>query len=100
LAERCMLFHRAFPEVKITPSYLATIYRKNKIKRKAVKLVKSLPNHLAQKVPAKLIMMKSEVRAALAEGRKLVFVDEAMFTTAARITHSYAQKNANVIVDE
>jgi hypothetical protein len=45
-------------------------------------------------------MMKSEVRAALAEGWKLVFVDEAMFTTAAKITHSYALKNTNVTVDE
>jgi transposase len=47
LAERCVLFHRSFPEVKITPSYLAALYKKYGVKRKAVKLVKTLPNHLS-----------------------------------------------------
>ena len=44
--------------------------------------------------------MKSQVHAALEEGRKLVFVDEAMFTTAGRTTLAYASKNKNVSLDE
>jgi hypothetical protein len=45
-------------------------------------------------------MMKSQVQCAVAEGRKLIFVDEAMFTTASRVTLAYAPKNMNVFVDE
>jgi hypothetical protein len=100
LSERCILFHRTYPEVKISPSYLAAIYKKHGIKRKTVRLVKTLPRYIAQKVPDKLIMMRSEVKAALADGRKLVFIDEAMFTTAGRITHAYSAKKTNITIDE
>ncbi len=54
--------------------------------------MKTLPNYIAQRVPAKLIMMKSEIKAAMEEGRKLIFVDEAMFTSASRLTHAYSMK--------
>ncbi len=40
------------------------------------------------------------MQSALMEGRKLIFVDEAMFTSASRATVAYAPKNINVFVDE
>ncbi len=86
--------------MKITQSYLAAIYKKHGVKRKTIKLVKTLPKYLAQKVPTKLFEMRSEICAALEEGRKLVFADEAMFTTAGRLTHAYSVKNQNIMLDE
>jgi hypothetical protein len=64
-----------------------------------VKLVKSLPDYIARKKPELFLMMKSELKKALEDGRKLIFVDEAMFTTASRMTHAYSNKRSNVIVD-
>ena len=45
-------------------------------------------------------MMQSEVKEALGQGRKLIYVDEAMFTTAQRLTMAYASKYNNIVADE
>jgi hypothetical protein len=44
-------------------------------------------------------MMRSLVKEALLEGRKLIVVDEAMFKKAFRITHSYVTENKNCTVE-
>ncbi len=45
-------------------------------------------------------MMRSEVRDAIKQGRKVIFIDEAMFTSAGRITHAYSSKHNNIKFDE
>ena len=42
MAERAVLFHRAFPEIMITPHSIQRLYRMNGIKRKALRYVKTL----------------------------------------------------------
>ncbi len=42
----------------------------------------------------------SEVLEVVNKGRRLIFVDEAMFTTASRLTHAYSAKNTNISVNE
>lgn len=46
LDERCILFHRKFPEVKISPSYLSILYRKHGISRKRIVFVKKQKPHM------------------------------------------------------
>jgi len=40
LQERVILFHRHFPEIKISPRTLCSLYKKNKISKKALRYVK------------------------------------------------------------
>jgi hypothetical protein len=95
-----VLFHRRFLEVKITASHLANIYKTNKVKRKVVTLVKIQPPHKQKQAESKFMMMISEVREVLEQGRRLIFVDEAMFTTASRLTHAYSANKTNITVSE
>ncbi len=64
LEERAVLFHRSYPEVKIHPSYICRIYKKYRIKRKAIVQVKCLPGSRSEKMTAHFLMMKSELQKA------------------------------------
>ncbi len=99
LAERCVLLHRKFPELKISPSYLSLIYKKNSIRRKVIILGKELRPWQRDKFSAMFQQMKSEIRDALSMKKKILFVDESMFTTAQRLTHAFSNKKSNIRVD-
>ena len=43
LKQRSVLFHRKFPEAKITPNILQRLYAKHQIRRKVVRMVKVAP---------------------------------------------------------
>ena len=49
LQERCVFFHRRFPEKKINPTLLRKVYRIRGIKKKAIVYKKVLPPHIASK---------------------------------------------------
>jgi hypothetical protein len=44
--------------------------------------------------------MKSQVKDSMLKGQKIIYVDEAMFTTATRLTHAYSAVKSNVCVAE
>ena len=90
LKERCVLFHRRFPEVSISRSYLHKIYQQNKVKRKAIVYTKRKKGLAAEKYEASLLMMRSEVMEALESNKKIIFVDEAMFTYSTNAMLAYA----------
>ena len=48
ISERCILFHRNFPNKKIAPTSLRRFYLQHKIKRKKVRQEKYLPGHLKE----------------------------------------------------
>ena len=82
--------------MKISASHLSFLYKKFKIKRKVVSLIKTFPQHKKIKIEEKFKTMKTETLLALKEGKKLIYVDEAMFTTASRLTHAYSSRGVNV----
>jgi hypothetical protein len=100
LKERCVLFHRRFPEVSISKSYLQKIYKDNKVKRKAITYTKKKKGLGSEKYEASLLMMRSEVMEALASKKKIVFIDEAMFTYSTNAMLAYAPNRQNICVDE
>ncbi len=65
LAERCVLFHRKFPEIKISPSTLSLLYRRNGIRKKVIILGKELRPWQKDKFSALYLMMKSEIKEAI-----------------------------------
>jgi hypothetical protein len=54
LEERCVFFHRQFPELRISRSTLRTIYREVGIKKKKVRLIKNV-SHSKKKNPEQLV---------------------------------------------
>jgi len=94
------LFHRRFPEVSISKSYLQKIYKDNKVKRKAITYTKKKKGLGSEKYEASLLMMRSEVMEALASKKKIIFIDEAMFTYSTNAMLAYAPNRQNICVDE
>jgi hypothetical protein len=43
--------------------------------------------------------MKSNLKNALDNGKKILFIDESMFTSAQRLTHAYSHKRNNIRVE-
>ena len=44
--------------------------------------------------------MQSEVKQALDLGKKIIFADETMFTTATVLSHAYSHKKSNIEIDQ
>ena len=72
LKERCVLFHRRFPEVSISKSSLQKIYKENKVKQKAITCTKKKKGLGSEKYEAILLMMRSEVMEALESKKKII----------------------------
>jgi len=87
-----VLFHRTFPEVHLSPSHLRRLYCHHKIKRKVIVTKKVLRSQNEERAESKRLVMASEVREALNSGKKIIFVDEVMFTTATNLTHAYSSR--------
>jgi hypothetical protein len=100
LAERAVLFHRQFGEIKITPSTLRRVYRRHNITRKALRYVKTLKYQPPEMRALEIIRMKQEVRDAIAHGKRIIYTDEAMFTTATMLDRSYAGRHQNVTIED
>ena len=100
LAERVVLFHRHFGEIKITPSTLRRVYRRHNITRKALRYLKTLKYQPPEMRALEIIRMKQEVRDAIAHGKRIIYTDEAMFTTATMLDRSYAGRHQNVTIED
>ena len=100
LKERCLLFHRSFPEVHLSPSHLRRLYADHKIKRKVIVTKKVLRSHNKEKAESARLMMASQVGEALNSGKRIIFVDEVMFTTATNLTHAYSSRASNIVIPE
>ena len=76
------------------------VYRHHGISRNGFRFVKTLkikdPAGRAQAVQD----LKRKVHLAREAGRRLIFADEAVFTTATLPSKGYAHKGENVIVEE
>jgi transposase len=60
LDERVILFHRSFPEIKITQTTLARIYSKNGVKFKKINRIKPTAKMNQQRLRELMITMKDE----------------------------------------
>jgi len=100
LKERVALFNRKHGRVKISTSTLRNHYKKNDVKRKVFIHIKSLKIKDPEKHIAKGDEMKSQLRKALNQGRRIIYVDEAVFTTATLPSKAFALKGQNIELDE
>ena len=76
------------------------MYRRNHIKRKALRYVKTLKYQAPERRALEIKRMKEEVQEAIACGKRIIYTDEAMFTTATMLDKAYACRNQNVYIED
>ena len=78
--ERVKLFHRRYPDRRVSPQRLYKIYKDHKIKRKLVKSSKQVdPTNLTRYVE-QVNTLRQEVLDAIRAELPIVFQDETYFT--------------------
>ena len=100
LAERVVLFHRRFGEVSISVKTLYNLYKKTGIKRKAFRFVKTMRYQEPEERKMLLTAMIDQVRQAVSSDKRIIFSDEAVFTTATLPNRAYSAKKHNVHIEE
>lgn len=95
-----VLFHRHFGEVKISTSTLHQLYKKNGIKRKALRFVKTSKYQEPEKRAIAIRSMIDSLKQAIANGKRIIFSDEAVFSTATLLDRAYAPRKDNVSLEE
>jgi hypothetical protein len=98
LDERVVLFHRQLGEVRISKATLLKIYGRHKISRKAFRYVKTLHIKNPHLRETEVAQLRAEVSEAIAQGRKIVFTDEVVFTTATFPNTGFAHQGDNVTI--
>ena len=92
------MFHRTFPEVKISASQLRRIYIKHCIKFKYIKRGKKVIDYANQYYFNLFSDMHHAVRSAKLRDKKLVWVDEAVFTFNTFSTRAWSAKYSRIEV--
>ena len=80
LEERSVLFHRKFPEVTASKTTIATIYKLNGIKRKAIVLRKTPSAKALREAAQKERELCQALTEAVRANKKIFYLDEVSFT--------------------
>ena len=96
LAERCKLFHRKYPEVKLSVSHLQRLYQKHNIKFKVIRQQKPVSKIPTDKLNELTQTMHDLVTQAIEDEVKIIFADEAIFSPKTRLEKSWATRLTNI----
>jgi len=69
---------------------LSKLYKKNKIKLKAVRLYKMPPNYSVERFIRLVDEVKEQLRDAKSKGLRIIYLDETVFTKRTYQTRDYA----------
>ena len=100
LTERCVYLHRLKPDVRIKRTTLSRIYKAHRIKYKAVKKIKVIPEKKEQFVEDTIKNCRDRFNILKNEGIPVVFLDESCLTTKTLPTHQWMSKYSNVELNE
>ena len=100
LQERAVLYHRKFPNKKISPMSLCLFYKKHSIRRKRVTRFKSAPPNKQAEYDVWQMESWNALQTAFRAKERVVYVDEVVFTKATIPRLDYALKYSNQTVDE
>ena len=102
LPERCVRFHRNFPDRLIRLWTLSMLLRKAGFKKKKV-LVQRAPQRKTQRLEEfdrNLVKLASEVHAVQKSGAHLVFADESIFTSRDFQMQAWSGPGQNILVED
>ena len=100
LAQRAVMFHRKFPEIKISASTLWRTYKRCGIKFKFIHRGKKEIDYTNQYYYDLFREMYDAVRATRLRDIKLVWVDETMFTFNTFATRAWSSKHQRIEVKD
>jgi hypothetical protein len=81
LATRAKIFHRRFPDKRITANALRLLYKRNGIKMKKVYPCKTQPKHNAIKYALEEETCRTSLQQAIHDMLPIVYLDEIVFTS-------------------
>ena len=87
--ERCVLFHRHFGNHRINPTLLRKVYQIHKIKSKRIKKVKLINPFKEIEYENWRLQIKDEIQKLKLEGKKMIYLDECVFTSKTMKTTDY-----------
>jgi len=94
------MFHRSYPEIKISPSTLRKVYIAHRIRYKQIKRVKPVMDLLHGRSRSLALSMLQALDEARSSKLKIIFVDEAVFTFNTFQGRAWAHSGLNVQVPE
>ena len=100
LQHRATLFHRAFPDKKITTSMLQRLYANCNVRLKVVRLRKVMPDLIKLDFEQLHAQLNERVTSAVETRRKIIFVDEVCFTRSTILKRALSSKGHNICIDQ
>jgi len=100
MKQRTVLFHRQFPDKRIAVTSLRRLYLRHKIRRKKVRLEKTMTQRVRRNFAQNCQRLLAELEQAKCDGRLLVFADEILFTKRAIRLREWSARNSNLAVDQ
>ena len=98
--ERVILFHRKFPHKVISATRLWRLYRQHGIKRKQVRVQKSMPARDLHNYNEQRERVLKELKEAKAKKLPTVYLDELVFTKRTMIFRDYSNRGQHLHIDE
>ena len=98
--ERVVLFHRRFPHKVISAVGLWRFYRAHGIKRKQVRVQKSMPAPHLHNFTEQRERVLRELRAAREKQLPIVYLDELAFTKRTMMFRDYSARNKHLKIDQ
>ena len=99
MKERVKLFHRQYPDKRIAITSLRRLYLKHKIKRKKVVQDKVMPPHIQQNFNNQCHELLQKVNSVKDQNRKIIYLDETVFSKLSLMNKEWSPKNSNLFVD-
>jgi hypothetical protein len=100
LTERTVLFSKQFPDKIISAVAIWRLYRKHGVKLKLVRLNKTTPPPRLHNFEVQRLKVLELLAQAKRENRRMVYLDEVLFTKRTFLTRSYTGRNVHTQVDQ
>ena len=99
LVDRCVLFRKQFPAAHINPTLLRQVYRRHRIKKRALRWYKQPKDRDPEQMRQQLATMKRLLIRAKNDGYRIIYLDETCFTRSTMPKTEYCRQGQNMQAD-
>ena len=97
--QRIKMFHRRWPEKRLTVYRLRKVYRDHGIRRKKIRHTKVVTESQKKKIQAEAVAARDRLEELQAQRFRILFVDEIVTTKSTIPTHEYSAPNQPFRID-
>ena len=98
LAERDVMLHRKFPYTKVSGMTISSVYKKHKIRKKAVLIKKFTNPKITARIKEQTKVSKTLLSYYMQEKAPVYYLDECMFTVRTYMQKEFSSKNENICI--